>query len=147
MRKFLEQRAEEMNIGTRVRFLGNRSDVAQVLAATSVSVLASHFEGTSNALIESMCAGVPVVTTDYAGAEELVTDGQDGFVVPRNDVGALADRIARLLENPPLRTAMGARGRETVGRRFSLEQLGQGLLRVYRLHLDACSEVADGRSS
>jgi glycosyltransferase involved in cell wall biosynthesis len=104
-RNDLEQAAARMNISSRVRFLGNRSDVADILAAGTVSVLASHYEGTSNALIESMCAGVPVVTTDYPGAEELVTDGKDGFVVPRGDAGALADRMGRLLGDMSLRAA------------------------------------------
>jgi glycosyltransferase involved in cell wall biosynthesis len=127
----LERQVAMMNIAPRVTFLGNRADVADLLAATSVSVLSSDFEGISNAAIEAMCAGVPVVTTDYPGASALVSDGRSGYVVPRGDAAALADRLARILLDPAERDRMGREGREVAAVRFGIETMARNLLAVY----------------
>ena len=127
----LEREAAIMNIAPRVHFLGNRADVADLLAATTVSVLTSHYEGVSNAVIESMCAGVPVVTTDYPGASALVADAGTGFVVPRGDPATLADRLARLLLDPAERDRLGRAARETSAGRFGIEPMARSLLSVY----------------
>jgi glycosyltransferase involved in cell wall biosynthesis len=127
----LERRVAMMNIAPRVKFLGNRADVADVLAATTVSVLASTYEGISNAVIESMCAGVPVVTTDYPGAADLVTDGMHGWVVPRGDAGSLAARLEQVLVDPALRERLGRAGRETAGERFGIAPMARRLLEIY----------------
>ena len=127
----LERAVAMMNIAPRVQFLGNRADVADLLAATTVSVLASHYEGVSNAVIESMCAGVPVVTTDYPGAADLVSDGSTGFVVPRRDAAALADRLARLLLDPGTRDRMSRAARTAAAGRFGIEPMARSLLSVY----------------
>jgi glycosyltransferase involved in cell wall biosynthesis len=127
----LERLVAMRNIGPRVKFLGNRADVADVLGATTVSVLASTYEGISNAVIESMCAGVPVVTTDYPGAADLVSDGDDGFIVPRGDAARLADRLARVLLDPALRDRLGQAGRGKVSARFGVEPMAHRLLDIY----------------
>lgn len=131
IRPSLEALARSLGITDRVLFLGNRPDVADVLAATDVSVLTSHYEGLANAMVESMCLGVPVVTTDYLGVEEVVTDRREGFVVPRGDAHTMARKVCQLLDDPELRAAMGRRGRETVETRFSTQIMGQNLLNVY----------------
>jgi glycosyltransferase involved in cell wall biosynthesis len=127
----LERQVAMMNIASRVKFLGNRVDVADVFAATSVSVLTSRYEGLSNAAIESMCAGVPVVTTDYPGAGTLVSDGRSGYIVPQGDAASLADRLERLLIDPRQRDRMGCEGREATAGRFGLEPMARGLVSVY----------------
>lgn len=130
-RSSLEQSARCLGIADRVLFLGNRPDVPDLLAATDVSVLTSHVEGLPNTLVESMCLGVPVVTTDYAGVDELVTDGREGFVAPCGQASALADRVGRLLQNEALRRQMGACGRRTVEARFSLHAMATNLVAAY----------------
>ena len=134
MRPTLERYARELEISGRVMFLGGRSDIPDVLAATDVSVLTSHSEGLPNALLESMAVGIPVVTTDYAGARELVTDGAEGFIVPRGDAAALADRVLRLLREERLRESMGGNGARTVAGRFSMDAMAASFLSAY----DAC---------
>jgi len=114
-----------------VRFLGDRSDIADILAATDVSVLTSHYEGLANALIEAMSAGVPVVSTDYAGVEELLTDGRQGFIVPRGDAAAMARRVCQLLDDPGLRERMRREGIESAEQRFSIEAMAGSLRLVY----------------
>jgi glycosyltransferase involved in cell wall biosynthesis len=117
-------------------FLGNRADVPDLLAATDVTVLTSQVEGLPNALVESMCLGVPVVSTDYPGVEELVTDGREGFVAPRGNAPALAERVGHLLQDEALRRQMGACGRRTVEARFGLEAMATNLLAAYQMCLE-----------
>lgn len=114
-----------------IRFLGMRTDIPDILCATDVSVLTTSFEGMSNALLESMAAGVSVVSTDYVGARELVVDGEQGFLVPLNDDQAMADRVIRLLEDPSLRSRMGRAGADRVEREFSTRAMGERLEAIY----------------
>jgi glycosyltransferase involved in cell wall biosynthesis len=88
-RASIEVLAAALGIGAQVRLLGMRTDVPDVLAAADVSVLTSEHEGTPNAVLESMACGVPVVCTRFEGAEEVVTDGHDGYLVARDDLVGL----------------------------------------------------------
>lgn len=80
-------------------------------------------EGFSNALIEEMAAGMPVIATDVGGNNEAVLSGVTGFVVPPGDAEAIAARILTLYHNPGLRRAMGAKARKRVEQQFSLEKM------------------------
>ena len=108
-----------------------RDDVPDVLAATDVTVLTSDYEGFSNTQMESLAAGVPVVTTHWNGVEELVRDGHEGFVVAPGDAQALAARITSVLADPALRRRLGASGRERVESRFGLDATASTLLALY----------------
>jgi glycosyltransferase involved in cell wall biosynthesis len=133
LRPALENYARELNISDRAMFLGSRSDIPDVLAATDVAVLTSHSEGLPNAMLESMAVGIPVVTTDYAGAREFMTDGEEGFIVPRGDAPAMADRVIRLLREESLRASMGEKGARTVAGRFSMDTMAAGFLSAYQV--------------
>lgn len=125
----LEQRAASLGILGHVRFLGLRTDIPALLAASDVAVLASHEEGFSNSLLEAMAAGLPVVATCVGGNPEAVVEGETGWLVPPGDPGALADRLADLLENPARARAWGRSARARVERCFSVEKAA-------RLHED-----------
>jgi len=131
----LQARTSALGIGQQVRFLGSRSDVPDILAASDVSVLTSHYEGMANALLEAMCAGLPVVTTDFAGARELVTPEQEGLIAPLGDAAALSAAILRLLADQELRSRMGRVGQRTVEQRFGVTAMAKQLLDAYRLCL------------
>jgi glycosyltransferase involved in cell wall biosynthesis len=131
LRSDLEKFAADMGLLPHVRFLGERTDIADILAATDVSVMTSRYEGLANALIESMCAGVPIVTTDYSGHDELLSDGREGYVVPRDDEIVLAERIIHLLDSPDLRRRMGQEGRGSADVRFSVNAMADSLIAVY----------------
>lgn len=103
--------AREWGLADRVVFTGVRRDVPALLAAFDIFCLSSVHEGTPVTVIEAMAAGIPVVLTDAGAVRDMVSDGEEGFVVPVGDVVALADRIARLATDPDLRGAMGVRGR------------------------------------
>lgn len=115
LRPSLERQARELGIDGRVRFLGNRSDVADLLAAADVTVLTSDWEGMPIAVLESIAAGVPVVATAVDGVTEALADG-GGVVVPRGEPRAVADALRPLLSNADTRAAVVVAGTDHDGR-------------------------------
>jgi L-malate glycosyltransferase len=115
--------AASLGLGDRVTFTGFRLDVPELLAEVTVSVLPSLSEGLSNAVLESMAAGVPVVATAVGGNPEAVEDGVTGLLVPPRDVGSLARAISTLLEDRELAARLGRAGRQRVEERFSDERM------------------------
>ncbi|MBI1245741.1 MAG: glycosyltransferase [Alphaproteobacteria bacterium] len=95
---------------TRVRFLGYRQDVPDLLRAADIFTLPSHREGMPRSIIEAMLTGLPVVATDIRGSREEVIDGTTGLLVPVRDPAALARALSRLAADAPLRKEMGAAG-------------------------------------
>lgn len=107
----LRARAQASGLGDRLHLVGHVPRVETVLRAFDVVVNCSAFEGMSNAMIEAMSAGVPVVATAVGGTPELITDRRNGLLVPPGDVTALARAIGELADAPALRTALGTEGR------------------------------------
>jgi glycosyltransferase involved in cell wall biosynthesis len=94
----------------RLRLLGYRRDVADILAAADIFVLPSHFEGLPMSVIEAMLCGLPVVATDIHGPREQVVEGETGFLVPVRDPAALGQALGRLATDPDLRARLGQAG-------------------------------------
>jgi glycosyltransferase involved in cell wall biosynthesis len=115
----LSQQAEQLGLGGDVFFTGRCERVADLLAVSDVGVLSSASEGFSNAIIEYMAAGLPVVATDVGGAREAVVEAETGFLVQPGDADLLAVRVKELLTNPARMRSMGAHARRTVEEKFS----------------------------
>lgn len=107
LRDELSALAASLGVGERVQLPGAIEDVGAWLEAAEIFVLSSHYEGQPNALAEAMAAGLPVVTTDTPGARSLVRHGENGLVVPRGDVAALASAMRTLLTEPDKAAALG----------------------------------------
>jgi glycosyltransferase involved in cell wall biosynthesis/CelD/BcsL family acetyltransferase involved in cellulose biosynthesis len=120
----LMQEAARLGLGDRMIFTGMRLDVPEILSESTVSVLASiGLEGLSNAILESMAAGAPVVATRVGGNAEAVDDGVTGFVVPPRDPAAMAEALLRVLEDPDMGRRFGDAGRRQAVERFSMERM------------------------
>ena len=117
----LEEQARRMGLGRRIIFTGFRNDVPELLSEAAVSVLPSLSEGTSNTLLESMAAGVPVVATRVGGNPEIIEHGVSGLLVPPRDSAALAAATASLLEDEDMAARLGQAGIERVIELFSIE--------------------------
>jgi glycosyltransferase involved in cell wall biosynthesis len=131
LRSDLERQAKELSLDGKAIFLGNRTDIPVVLAATDVSMLTSHYEGMANAILESMAAGCVVVSTRYAGVEELISDGQNGVLVSLGDASGLANAAIRLLEDPELRERLARKGQQLVESEYSLQAMARNMAAVY----------------
>lgn len=110
---------------------GHRSDMNSTLGMAHVVCLPSYREGLPKALLEAMACGRPCVATDVAGCREAVHCGDNGLLVPVKDAAALAQAIARLIDDPALRRSMGRRGRERAVAEFSQEKVVEATLKIY----------------
>jgi glycosyltransferase involved in cell wall biosynthesis len=132
LREQLEAFAKELRVEHVVRFLGNRHDIASLLAGARFLVHTSDVEGLPNVVLEAMACGRAVVATDVGDIPHLIDDGKTGFVVPRQDETGLADRMAALLADSELSRRMGEAGRIKAEREFSLKRLISETFAVYR---------------
>ena len=108
----LEALATALDLGAACEIVGRRVDVAADLAVSRIFALPSGCEGVPTAMLEAMAAARPVVMTDVGDVRSAVTDGVEGYVVPVGDVGALANRLRRLLADPSLADEMGRAARQ-----------------------------------
>jgi glycosyltransferase involved in cell wall biosynthesis len=123
LRESLEQRAGALGLSDRITFAGIRSDVPRVLAALDLVVQPSQTEGMSNAVLEAMAAGVPVIATDTGGNPDLLRDGVSGLLVPPGSSTELASAMLRLLEDPAAARALAATARKRAADSFSLSAM------------------------
>lgn len=106
----LETLASNLGIGDRVRFLGERDDVARLLSAADIYCQPNtEAEPFGIVFVEALAAGLPVVSTDLGGPSEVV-DARCGCLVPPSDVGALAATLERLVTGPAARRTLGSAG-------------------------------------
>lgn len=121
-REHLSSLASELGIEDRVVFIGKRDDISTILSICSVGVLSSRSEGLSNAIIEYMAMGLPVVCTDVGGNPELVEDGRNGFLVPVSDHVAMGKAILRILGSPELMKKMSKESFKKARDMFNLDR-------------------------
>jgi glycosyltransferase involved in cell wall biosynthesis len=119
----------------RVIFAGMRSDVPRLLAASDVFVLPTLTEALPTVLAEAMAARVPIIASRVGGVPEMVTDGQNGCLVPPGDVDALVNACTTLLRESETRAALAARGWEIVNERFNIERQVDQLEDLYQVEL------------
>ncbi|MFK3781096.1 glycosyltransferase family 4 protein [Agrobacterium sp. NPDC089420] len=119
----IRRQASRLGLDDRVRFLGFRSDVPELMAATDVvahtSIVAEPF---GRVVVEAMMCGRPVVATSGGGVTEIIRDGETGLLVPPGNAAALAAALGCILSHPALAQRLAQAGREDVSRRFSLEE-------------------------
>lgn len=130
----LRNEVVQLGLQDTVRFLGARSDVAQLYPQLDVFVLSSISEGVSLTLLEAMSCELPVVATRVGGNPEVVDDGVTGFIVEETPNG-IADALERLVGSEDcasLRRSMGQAGRSRVEARFSMEQTAAAYMEEYR---------------
>ena len=131
-RSNLESLIKKCCLEEQIIFLGNRSDVPELLSAMDIFVLPSLSEGLSNSILEAMATGIPVIASDVGGNSELVVHNETGFLFPPGDGNALSQRIAELAGNPEKRYKMGISGRRRIEESFTLEKMIQNYEQLYR---------------
>lgn len=131
-RKEWEELAWQLGIGPRTRFLGERHDITSVLAAVDVIVSPSRSESLSNAILEAMAAGRPVVATRVGGNPELVRDRETGLLVAPEDEGALAAAMETMLVSPHLAREWGENARRIAQANFTLDHARERFEQLYK---------------
>jgi glycosyltransferase involved in cell wall biosynthesis len=126
----LRAQALRMNANGRVKFLGWREDISEIMPIFDLLVLPSLNEGMGRVLVEAMAAGKPVVASEAGGIPDLVKHGVTGYLVPPANEKALAKGIKKLLNDPESAKRMGQRGKEYC-RQYSLEAMIQKLDALY----------------
>lgn len=135
LKQSLRELARQRGVQANVRFLGERKDVAQLMQVADFLVLPSRFEGQSNALLEAMAAGCPVIASAVGGNVELVQQGSTGLLFPDDESGALADCMEKM-GDPALRARLSQAARANVVENFSQAALALETARVYQRCLE-----------
>ena len=122
----------ERQAGPQAQFLGQRADIAKLLAGFDVFVLSSSTEGMSIALLEAMAAACPIVVTAVGGNTELIQHEVTGLIVPPDDATALRAAIERLLTDRVLSSRLGVAAREVARQRYSVAAMTQRYEELWR---------------
>jgi len=123
LRQTMENYCADLGLRSQTVFWGEQPAVGAYLSLLDVVVLTSSAEGCSNSILEAMSLGKPVVATDVGGNREIITSGENGFLVPPGDIRAMADQILWLLQNPVEARTIGQKAREFVLSHFSPEKM------------------------
>lgn len=133
----LRELADSLGVSERVRWLGFRSDIPELLSASDIFALPSVNEPFGRALVEAMAVELPVVANRSGGAPEVVADGETGLLVRPGDHKELAVALLRLARNPKLRHSMGKAARTRAARLFDANRTAQQIQAIYEQVLSA----------
>jgi glycosyltransferase involved in cell wall biosynthesis len=131
LRSDLDALTRQLNIEDKVRFLGYRKDIPALLSAADIYVHTSVVEGFGIAIIEAMAIGLPVVATNVGGIPEIITNGENGILVPPENPQALAKAIVDLIEHPEKRKILAEKGKQHVKANFTYQIMVKEYMQVY----------------
>ena len=143
-RERLEQQVRNLRVGDRLRFVGFRQDVGDLLAACDVVILPSLREGLSISLLEAMAAGKPIIATSIGSQREVASHADMALLVPPADARSLSERILQLTGDPALMARLGANARTVYESCYTENRM----LQSYRqLYFDLLSEKCPGKAT
>jgi len=126
----LKKAVNELMLQDKVSFLGFRRDVAELMASSDIFILTSRHEGLTRAIMEAMAVGLPIIATDERGNRDLVKSGENGYLVPLDDVEQTAIAIERLIDSEDLRRSMGGKSKELV-KQYDLQNILKEMEKIY----------------
>ncbi|MFQ5791309.1 MAG: glycosyltransferase [Acidobacteriota bacterium] len=127
----LREETRRLGLNGQVRFLGVREDMPAIMDALDILISAAEAEACSRTILEAMASGTPVIGADVGGTPELIMPGKTGLLFPTGDAHALAAALRRLIEDVPLRTAMGEAAPARAQAQFSIERQVREVESVY----------------
>ncbi len=131
VRARLQGLAEELGLGGRVRFWGQRLDTAAFFRAAGAFVMSSVSEGLPMSLLQAMSIGLPAIVTDVGGMAEVLKLSGGGLRVPVGDANAMAGAMVRMATDESSRRAFGEKARDAYAAHFTLEQMAAAYERIY----------------
>ena len=123
----IEELVKSLSLNQDVFFLGSRNDIPNIMHSSDVFVLTSEQEAFWLVIIEAMAASKPVVATKSGGPEEILIDGETGFLVPIKDAKSIAEKVTFLLTNPEKAKLMGQKGFMRAQSLYSMEKYVQSI--------------------
>ena len=130
-RENLQRQTAQLGLSSRVVYWGEQDNIPAILRHAHVGVLSSRIEGLSNAILEYMASSLPVVATNTGGNGEIVLHGKTGFLVPVDDVNALANALMMVLGDEHLAHQLGQAGRAHVEHFFSMARMVRETEAIY----------------
>jgi glycosyltransferase involved in cell wall biosynthesis len=124
-REHLKQLTQHLNLSERVFFLGERTDVKELLNYIDLVINTSEQEGLPMSLLEAMAAGIPIIATDIEAHREIIQHGENGILVESGNTKALATYICHLVENPKLANDIGEKGKTTVNNFYNIDKISR----------------------
>ncbi|WP_026485638.1 glycosyltransferase family 4 protein [Caldanaerobius polysaccharolyticus] len=131
---YLKEYIHDKGLDNKVKLLGFRRDIPELLCISDVFALTSMREGLPRCIMEAMAAGKPVIATDVRGNRDLVKDGINGYLVPINDVNTTVEAIKKLVQDKDLRIKMGDEGRKII-KDYSIDKVLKEMDEIYRIYL------------
>ena len=131
--RYLKSLVSSLKLTKKIFFLGQKNDVNFYVKNADIGVLTSNEEGFSNSLLEYMSFSLPVVVTDVGGNSDVVNDNINGFLVKKNDVDELANRLNLLLNSYNLRIKFGRNGNKQINKNFSIELTAKKYKKIYSI--------------
>ncbi|NIM03269.1 glycosyltransferase [bacterium] len=132
LRREIEILIRKLSLEEKVKLLGFRQDVPEILSLLDLFVMSSSWEGLGTSLLDALASRVPVVSTNVGGIPEIVKDGVNGILVPPGNPGALARAIISLIRNRALAEQMAEEGFQLVNKKFSVDRMVQDTKKIYR---------------
>lgn len=127
----VEAEVKRLGLQKVVIFTGFRQDVPDILSASDVSVMASHYEGIPRALMKSMALGIPVVATNVPGTRTLIQSGQTGLLVESENVVELSNALAKVLTDHEMARKLGEKGKNLVQAKFDEYAVADRVEEIY----------------
>lgn len=131
-RQRLEQLSADMQLSEQVKFLGERADLPDLMRTADCLIMPSRWEGLPMVLLEAMATGLPVIASAAGGIPEVIQDGINGYLVPPENVAALAQRLQSVIDNPVILQSMGRLARERITEEYSIDKMAQSHLQIYQ---------------
>ena len=116
----LKNQIKEFQSKNNITFLGRRTDVPELLKISDCFVLPTLFEGQSNAIMEAMASGLPIITTDIPENQALIDDKHSGILVPIKSSDELVHALQLVLSSKTYRESLGTTGKSFLGKKFTL---------------------------
>lgn len=122
LREELQSQIDSLSLSNRVTLMGNHIDVIDRISNAGIFCLSSNYEGLSNALLEAMMLGLPCISTNCAGADETITDGESGYLVPVGNENVFAEKLIELFSDKDKQARFSKNAKET-SQKFKLENV------------------------
>ncbi len=126
------ERCNQLGLQDVFHFLGMRTDIPELLKIMECFVLTSHWEAFPIALLEAMAAELPVISTALDGVQEVVVEGQTGYLAPIGDLNCMQTAIAKILNEPTLKLQLGQNGRQRIEQHFTRAMMLENIANLYK---------------